>query len=257
LPVVDPTIPVIDPVIPILDPVVPTIPVIDPVLPILDPVVPTIPVIDPVDPIVPTVPVIDPTTPIVDPIPGTVDPVQPPVVQPELPVTDPILDPVDPTVPPVIAPELPVEQPVPPVVQLPRAPQIDGPVVESPTTTDGSLAPLGPARYAPQTGAGQAGSDTLTPAQQPSTLAVWTPVSDDAAARGTAPQRESVPGGSTDRFVPSEPAPSPGQSTGGAASPTAMVAAFSFDLPAGTHAQSDFDSNIPTSIYQSIPVPPG
>jgi hypothetical protein len=225
--------------------------VIDPVLPILDPVIG--PVVGPV--VEPTVPVIepgaDPTTPIVDPGTGPTSPVVNPGPDPTVPVVDPTEHPIDIHTPPIYVPAQPGSNPTQPVVPQPAAPITPAqPVV--PAQSPATLIPLAPAQIAESVTEAIAG---LTTAERTPVVA-WTPATDQTVKIDETLQK-GTPGSLLQSLVPSTSTSGGGQSLDGSAAPAVVPSFNRFDVPGATFTRAEFDSEIPASISQTVPVPPG
>jgi hypothetical protein len=182
----------------------------------------------------------DPTAPVVDP-------------------TDPAERPIDIGTPPIYVPAQPGSNPTQPVVPQPAAPVAPvQPVVPSqaaqalPVQSPATFAPLAPAQIAAVTEL----IASFAAAERTPVLA-WTPATpqtqkiDETLRKGTpgAPLQSLVPSTST--------AGSNGPNLNSSAAPAVVPTFSGIDLPGATFTRAEFDSEIPASISQTVPVPPG
>ena len=84
----------------------------------------------------------------------------------------------------------------------------------------------------------------------------WTPATDQTVKVDETLQK-GAPGTLMQTLVPSSSSSGNGQTSGGSAAPTATLSSAGFDLPGASFARAEFDSEIPASISQTVPVPPG
>ncbi len=283
-PVVEPGMstatPMIEPVAPMLSPITPTLqqgiesvrpfanlasPVVEPVSPILTPITPSVmSVLDPVTPVFEPVthvlqPVVEPTAPIITP------------VEPDVEPTAPILEPISLWLPAIV----PVRE-ARPVIRL--MPSLNAPVLASDTLISPDLrvapATLGFSSTTPSTLRDvqrapavtnatstveiARGADRKAPAPGVNTTAakrapasVWVnrgALLPSGHGRAVTPANTSVPG------APAAPAPGAG---GLSSSPAAVASSFGFDAPTGQRAWYGLLVHVPSSISQSVTVPPG
>jgi hypothetical protein len=92
--------------------------------------------------------------------------------------------------------------------------------------------------------------------QRPTELA-WSPADDSTLTRGDSQQSYGLPGDRLESIVPVDSGAGNSPTSGGNAAPTAVLSSAIFDIPGGLSAHFTLDSSIPTSIYQTVPVPPG
>ena len=132
------------------------------------------------------------------------------------------------------------------------APDRKRPVTDS---VDGieSLTPVVPSQDARPVGEFLVGVATD---QRPSEL-TWSPAGDEALTRDDSPQQTSLPGERLQTVVPVDSGAGNGSSTSGSAAPSAVLSPVQFDVPGGSWARFALDSSIPSSISQTVPVPPG
>jgi hypothetical protein len=285
-------VPIVEPVSPALDPVVraiqPATPILEPVFPIAEPVIPVVestqpivePVLQPVRPIVsilepttqllppvhailePVIPVTEPGSPVVVPPAPSLNPVSPPVVQPAAPVLlppRPSVEPLLPVVDPVATRvesimsifDTPIAAPVQQVSANPQA-------VAVAATAAFTSAPRG-ASFSDQTALAITGDTSrlerlvgagpVRPAPSVAGIAqaavggVWAPHLGRQASSAVGPPGPSSPTGPTQ--------------THGGSSLAAVLSALSDDSLSGQQEHYALLVHLPSSITQTVPVPPG
>jgi len=265
-------LPILTPVTPgielVLSPVEQVLPVVAPVTPVLQPVVePVTPILQPI--IAPVSPILEPEVPVSRPI--------TPVIEPPTPDTSPVYPPVQLPSAPIIPPARPILVPLLPVVQL--AAERGEPVL--PVVAALAVAPARESA-SPELGSLLATSERVS-VRQDALLGDRTTFSGERArleivtdSTRTAP----APNGPTSVFglaqaiggvrapplghqalssvgTPVSPAPPvPTQAQSGA-SLAAVVSALSYDSPSGERERFARLVDLPSSLTQTVPVPPG
>jgi hypothetical protein len=117
----------------------------------------------------------------------------------------------------------------------------------------GCLNPVAPMQDGRPVGEFLAGAAT---GQRPTELA-WSPAGEDTLTRAESQQSYGPPGNRLETIVPVDSGAGNTSTSGGNAAPTAVLSSALFDAPGGRSAYFTLDSRIPSSIYQTVPVPPG
>jgi hypothetical protein len=262
---VKPVAPVLEPVAPVADVAAPVLePILESIVPVMEPVlVPVSPVVEHVERMVEPIllhvePALEPVAPVVEPILEIAVPVLKPIVTPVVPIAGPD---------PVVAPVIPNPVPTSPIVDEPpfvpdRTPSVADADVTSALTNRGAFTgPLSVRSVPPAANVmyGRtepiAGYETLTsmPSISFGALIETQSSASTAANTGTHPLHHAASHSDVIALLPPTPTPSPQ----GSNAPATLPSADALGLIATESELSQLVIRIPSSIHQSVPVPPG